>query len=1006
MAFFIDLLNDENLSQKIKFHTPFGVITNLSALSNAFEVGAYCIPSQFPENNPQKGPTCGVNALRMAINYSGYTVQRVLAYKSEVNSLDDKKTRVSIRQVAKRGGDSKFGEIFNVNSFKKIAEELNYPGTEVLDPREATEFTEKMYIKTICDALKTQHTIITSVDNDLGTPGKRQGAGCHWALLFGYIELGGQCYFLVSHREEYWLWSAHDLFESNLQLPAETTSYSKQSYYKYTENHIKLTNVNEQNKKPANILKEIPLEAVQELKQFRFGLFSCPVNEKHRPIFLNEKKVIKKYTHEEKNPSLAQRCHYYQRTDAYFNQCLAIDPALGDELPVITLYGKETSYPEYCFIKLPKTASSAFLLNSMIDQVRNQNSDLIKNNDKEALTSEKSGFYVLLKAKTPNDIGKNPIHSETNDIDETHYSVRGYVKAKLTDTDNLVFVDPDYRRKDQHAMIAFLSLFAKELFKSNPANNRFFRVLMSVDEQPPAINPMEAKKIKDSFSPIDYPEKFKIPCLSYLNYANQVVIDSNQIKIDELNDSLKKLFPHEKHEFNVHSLKQKEWLATIFLSSNQNYKELFKNDFNELWDLACKNPVYSELYFLLHQAGLLNVTNFNLIKKITSIQPNQVYLILDGLAYFLAIDPLFLTDDSLQYIVNSVWLTEIKNFYQMLRLVPEIDTPEHRNALRQFSFDKINPILCELSSLFQRCPMLLEPKHLTILKQFPLDCLLSIAKLLYLPEKPLSTFNLKMLQNHETQDIRNLILILSYLVEFDPRLITDDSFELLVDAITKVIDDDVLIKLMLSGFDPKHVNMARLLALLALIETTSLKVCTAVNDSASVFSNFFNEHSEKITDEVFNDLLATHVELLKNLLSKSIPIKEVPGFLEYYFNFSSFNFDDLQGEIKAIEAYINVCFILTHFCQTNLQNKWDVNDGLAFLANNPKCVKIIQRAYAADKTLITPELLNILATEDEQFDLFSDLCPIQQEVCDADTVKKRIKQAVEGHSMNAANKPS
>ncbi len=183
------------------------------------------VPKIWPTRIRQKGGTCGIYAVKSAAEYSGQVAPGSIppARKSDdAQSIDDeKKPKISIRRLAKENGVTDIGAIFKIQHFTTLAKCLGLKNTKEFQLKK----NESDYTKQLCEILESHHTIIIAIDANDGYPDSMSGTGAHWALIFGYIYLDDNCYFLVTQYNDYFLWKAEDIFYSNLNLPLKNPSY-------------------------------------------------------------------------------------------------------------------------------------------------------------------------------------------------------------------------------------------------------------------------------------------------------------------------------------------------------------------------------------------------------------------------------------------------------------------------------------------------------------------------------------------------------------------------------------------------------------------------------------------------------------------------------------------------------------------------------------------------------------------------------------------------------------
>lgn len=232
------------------------------------------VPEIWPTPIDQKGPCCGIYALKIASEYSGLLAPGSIppARKSDdAQSIDDeKKPKTSVRRFAKEDGLTDIGSIFKIQHFTTLAKRLGLKNTKEFKLKE----NETDYIEQLSKILESHHTIIIAADVHEEFPESTSGIGAHWALIFGYIYFHDECYFLATQYGRYYLWKGEDLFYSNLKLPLKNPNYGE-----YVKNHAK---INQSDYEMANgeidHLQKAKLRKIKErdLYDFRFCCFAVP----------------------------------------------------------------------------------------------------------------------------------------------------------------------------------------------------------------------------------------------------------------------------------------------------------------------------------------------------------------------------------------------------------------------------------------------------------------------------------------------------------------------------------------------------------------------------------------------------------------------------------------------------------------------------------------------------------------------------------------------------------
>lgn len=190
------------------------------------------IPWYPPFMEKQRGPTCGLDALRAALKM-GYPDRdippvRKNPIKPTPAEKEENKAVNSLRQEAKRNG-SAIGEENNVYNLEKVARAFKFNECKVI---EMEKEKKEHYIKHLLNAIRQGHTVVLPVDDDGGFPGNKQGQKTHYALAWGYIfnKKENKHYFLVSHYGRHCLWDADALQKSHEQLPDINPHFGE--YYK------------------------------------------------------------------------------------------------------------------------------------------------------------------------------------------------------------------------------------------------------------------------------------------------------------------------------------------------------------------------------------------------------------------------------------------------------------------------------------------------------------------------------------------------------------------------------------------------------------------------------------------------------------------------------------------------------------------------------------------------------------------------------------------------------
>lgn len=184
--------------------------TTLEFLGEQIDFSKSRIPKHWPERSHQKGPTCGLKALEIAIKDSG-------CQNPPMARKNGNKDIISLRKVAKDLKMTSAGEMYNVNDLKMLADVFKFPYCKV----EVGDKNKERYIKKICDSLNEDYSVIVACEVKDGFPSREDGYHTHWALVFAYYCIKDEYYFLVNHHGNYYSWSATELFLSNLLLPVK-----------------------------------------------------------------------------------------------------------------------------------------------------------------------------------------------------------------------------------------------------------------------------------------------------------------------------------------------------------------------------------------------------------------------------------------------------------------------------------------------------------------------------------------------------------------------------------------------------------------------------------------------------------------------------------------------------------------------------------------------------------------------------------------------------------------
>lgn len=229
----------------------------------------YWIPAIWPVRKEQRDHCCGLYAMDIGLHH-GFGRSNILTPPAR---KDKKDNIISLRQIAKQKELSAFGEIFSIKSFKKLADHFKFPNCKILKPN--THDPEK-FTHAICNQLKKDSVIVTSLDMKGLFPGAAKGLHTHWALIFGYVYIKNKCYFLATQWGLYFLFPADKVFWSNKKLPEKNPkAHPHFIYYKNEDTK----NTHFRRKRPNDDLSTLDVRYAigDSLDEFRFSLFCIPV---------------------------------------------------------------------------------------------------------------------------------------------------------------------------------------------------------------------------------------------------------------------------------------------------------------------------------------------------------------------------------------------------------------------------------------------------------------------------------------------------------------------------------------------------------------------------------------------------------------------------------------------------------------------------------------------------------------------------------------------------------
>ena len=171
----------------------------------------------------QKGPTCGLYALGMVMDYwetrdpssTTVLVQESDDFRANSHSLAPD-SHALLLDVARTRGYTTEGEMFYATQLAALAREFGY---EALVHEEFT-------LDTLLQALDKKRPCLAGFDvDDEGNPGRFEGLNAHWAVIESHFEKDGARYLVASHAwsgGEY-VWKAEDFMSSTKQLEKGNT---------------------------------------------------------------------------------------------------------------------------------------------------------------------------------------------------------------------------------------------------------------------------------------------------------------------------------------------------------------------------------------------------------------------------------------------------------------------------------------------------------------------------------------------------------------------------------------------------------------------------------------------------------------------------------------------------------------------------------------------------------------------------------------------------------------
>jgi hypothetical protein len=171
----------------------------------------------------QKGPTCGLYALGMVMDYwelrdptsTTVLVQDSDDFRANSHSLAPD-THTMLLDVARERGYTTEGEMFYAVQLAALAREFGY----------RAEVHEDFTLDTLMMALERKRPCLAGFDvDDAGNPGEFEGLNAHWAVIESHFEKDGERYLVASHAwsgGEY-VWKAEDFMKSVGQLAKGNT---------------------------------------------------------------------------------------------------------------------------------------------------------------------------------------------------------------------------------------------------------------------------------------------------------------------------------------------------------------------------------------------------------------------------------------------------------------------------------------------------------------------------------------------------------------------------------------------------------------------------------------------------------------------------------------------------------------------------------------------------------------------------------------------------------------
>lgn len=166
----------------------------------------------------QKGPTCGLYALGMVMDYwetkdpasTTALVQESDDFRTNSHSLAPD-THTMLLEVARQRGYTTEGEMFYAEQLAALAREFGYQAV----------VHENFTLETLLAALDKKRPCLAGFDvDDDGNPGEFEGLNAHWAVIESHFENDKMRFLVASHAwsgGEY-VWKAEEFMKSAGQL--------------------------------------------------------------------------------------------------------------------------------------------------------------------------------------------------------------------------------------------------------------------------------------------------------------------------------------------------------------------------------------------------------------------------------------------------------------------------------------------------------------------------------------------------------------------------------------------------------------------------------------------------------------------------------------------------------------------------------------------------------------------------------------------------------------------